>query len=67
MEIIFPEIADNAPPDEVHAWYCEVDRILNEILERSKAMEKAAKKKATKKKATKKKATKKKKAKKKKK
>jgi len=50
MEIIFPEIADNAPPDEVHAWYCEVDRILNEMLERSKALEKAAKKKATKKK-----------------
>ena len=49
-DIIFPEIADNAPPDEVHAWYCEVDRILNEMLERSKALEKAAKRKATKKK-----------------
>jgi hypothetical protein len=44
-DIIFPEISDNAPPDEVHAWYCEVDRILNEMLERSKAMEKATKKK----------------------
>ena len=49
-DIIFPEIADNAPPDEVHAWYCEVDRILNEMLERLKSLEKAAKRKATKKK-----------------
>jgi hypothetical protein len=50
MDIVFPEIADNAPPDEVHAWYCEVDRILNEMLEHSLALEKAAKKKAKKKK-----------------
>jgi hypothetical protein len=49
-DIIFPEIADNAPPDEVHAWYCEVVRILNEMLERLKSLEKAAKRKATKKK-----------------
>ena len=47
-DLIFPEIDDNAPPDEVRAWYCEIDRILNEMLTRSKAMEKAAKKKAAK-------------------
>jgi hypothetical protein len=50
MDLIFPEISDNAPPDEVHAWYCEVDRILNEMLEHSLALEKVAKKKAKKKK-----------------
>ena len=50
MDIVFPEIADNAPRDEVLAWYNEVDRILNEMLEHSLALEKAAKKKAKKKK-----------------
>lgn len=40
-DLIFPEIADNATPEEVRAWYCEVDRILNEMLERSKAMQAA--------------------------
>ena len=50
MDIVFPEIADNAPRDEVLAWYNEVDRILNEMLEYSLALEKEAKKKAKKKK-----------------
>jgi len=49
-DIIFPEIADNAPRDEVLAWYNEIDRILNKMLEHSLALEEAAKKKAKKKK-----------------
>ena len=44
-DIVFPEIADNATADEARAWYMEIDRILNEMMSRSRAMEEAAKKK----------------------
>lgn len=44
-DIVFPEIADNATADETRAWYMEIDRVLNEMMSRSRAMEEAAKKK----------------------
>ena len=45
-DIIFPEMNVNATPDEMRAWRCEIAVILNEMLDRSKAMEKEAKEKA---------------------
>ena len=49
-DIIFPEIKDNATADDTRAWYMEIDRVLNEMMSRSRAMEEAAKEKAAKKK-----------------
>lgn len=44
-DIIFPEMNVNATPDEMRAWRCEMAVILSEMLDRSRAMEEAAKKK----------------------